>query len=283
MGIAGWGTDQELEALLREGVRYQPDVVAYQFCSNDVTDIVQPGVKPFGVEPKQKPFQYFLGEGGEVVRRELPWPPGPGPTWQERVKEVLLSSCLLDNLNRLRLQALSYWRTGAPGLTAADKERFVLGNKVMRPDPVSPYFIYPASTAQETKELRAAWALLEALMLKMKGVAEAHGAEFLVFSASECEAGRRWRLKWDYMQTDGQRDFISSGGKQYPMDFRWPTKKMDAICRRHGVPFIKPVREYEPFEYDPHANEKGNLAMAEDVVDFLQGWDGFRRKVASQR
>src|SRR5205814_1109641 len=35
IGYGGWSTDQELEALLREGLAYKPDLVVLQFCVND--------------------------------------------------------------------------------------------------------------------------------------------------------------------------------------------------------------------------------------------------------
>jgi len=42
IGACGWGTDQLLEALMAEGLKYEPDLVIYQFCDNDIFDNLEP-------------------------------------------------------------------------------------------------------------------------------------------------------------------------------------------------------------------------------------------------
>ena len=66
MGYGGWGTDQQLEALKLEGIRYQPDLFINQFTANDLSD------NQFykqGSNRRKKPFAYHL-EDGEAVRRK---------------------------------------------------------------------------------------------------------------------------------------------------------------------------------------------------------------------
>jgi lysophospholipase L1-like esterase len=38
IAYGGWGTDQELEALINEGLRFKPNLIIVQFCKNDITD-----------------------------------------------------------------------------------------------------------------------------------------------------------------------------------------------------------------------------------------------------
>lgn len=67
IGLGGWGTDQELEALRLEGLSYAPDVVVLEYTSND------PGDNLVSLETGLKPFRYELGPGRSLVRRENPY------------------------------------------------------------------------------------------------------------------------------------------------------------------------------------------------------------------
>jgi len=60
ISYCGWDTGQELEALKREGVRFKPDLVIAQFCTNDLTviDCLNEKVKPDDL--LDKPFCYKL-------------------------------------------------------------------------------------------------------------------------------------------------------------------------------------------------------------------------------
>ena len=42
IGVGAWGTDQSLEVLKREGIKYKPDFVIYQFCENDLDNNLLP-------------------------------------------------------------------------------------------------------------------------------------------------------------------------------------------------------------------------------------------------
>ena len=53
MGYGGWGTDQEYEALIHSGVKFKPNLLISQYCSND----------PAAGESPRKPFYYTLDNG----------------------------------------------------------------------------------------------------------------------------------------------------------------------------------------------------------------------------
>jgi lysophospholipase L1-like esterase len=67
IGLGGWGTDQELEALRLEGLSYEPDLVVVQFCSNDPRD------NQVTLKEARKPFRYELGPSGSLLRLNNPW------------------------------------------------------------------------------------------------------------------------------------------------------------------------------------------------------------------
>lgn len=69
MSYGGWSTDQQLEALRREGLRYDPDLVVLQFTTND------PGENIFSPDPRgrktaKKPFYYKISGDGKLTRHE---------------------------------------------------------------------------------------------------------------------------------------------------------------------------------------------------------------------
>jgi hypothetical protein len=71
IGYGMWGTDQQLEALALEGLRYRPNVVLVQFCGNDLADNIY--YLPRGKRPRGlKPFYYTLDAAGELVRTPNP-------------------------------------------------------------------------------------------------------------------------------------------------------------------------------------------------------------------
>jgi lysophospholipase L1-like esterase len=62
LGVEGYGTDQQLLVLLDEGLRYGPDVVILNFCSNDVVNNALDKDHQDGRTPKP----YFTLEAGEL-------------------------------------------------------------------------------------------------------------------------------------------------------------------------------------------------------------------------
>ena len=71
MGYGGWGTDQELVALKRSGLAYEPDIVISQFDTNDLIDNVVS-------DPNfPKPFRFEVVNGELNMRavqpRPVPW------------------------------------------------------------------------------------------------------------------------------------------------------------------------------------------------------------------
>ena len=66
LGYGGWGTDQALVALEKEGIRYQPDIVISQFSSNDLTE----NLSLKGIHKHNKPFTAYILDDQLVIWRE---------------------------------------------------------------------------------------------------------------------------------------------------------------------------------------------------------------------
>jgi len=106
IAYAGWGTDQELEALINEGVKYKPNLIIVQFCTNDLTDndyyrLAQKD--PLHKYLGWKPFYYTL-EAGVLVRHINPFFEVEKPAHFSSIKELLWSV-----LGRLELPRLFYF------------------------------------------------------------------------------------------------------------------------------------------------------------------------------
>lgn len=78
IAYGGWGTDQELEALVNEGLAYKPNLVVVQFCKNDLTDnsyyyrATVTKDADFQSLAAWKPFYYDFDEQGSLRRNLNP-------------------------------------------------------------------------------------------------------------------------------------------------------------------------------------------------------------------
>ncbi|MBW2662255.1 MAG: SGNH/GDSL hydrolase family protein [Deltaproteobacteria bacterium] len=88
IAYGGWGTDQQLEALKNEGLKYKPKLAIIQFCSNDLDNNMY-----FANENEErkgwKPFYYTINDNDQLSRHKNPyfmkkW------NWKDRIKFQIL-------------------------------------------------------------------------------------------------------------------------------------------------------------------------------------------------
>ena len=265
MGVYAWGTDHELEALQKVGIKYSPDIVVYQFTPNDVINNTLPNeaTQPNSLTARKR-FRYEIIKGSLKKIRLNPAAKGV-PTAKIKMRTILLRSALIYNLNIVRHKI------------ASRSPKNPYRHPPLYYNPLSDYFMF--SPDKESKKIREAWKLLEALVMKMKLVSEQNGAEFMIFGVAG-ESGRRlWHLRAKRFQTDGTSDFIMIDGQRYPFDFKRPFTNLSEICKRNKIPLIKPIRQYERYTNDGHPNRTGNQRMAQDIVEFLLAWEPFTRRL----
>jgi hypothetical protein len=262
IGVGGWGPDQELEALRNEGIRYGPDIVVYQFCSNDVINLDPPppvrGDLSLGLH---KPFRYRL-EGERLVRLDRASAEAarfPGP-WG--IVRLLRHSTLFRSIEDLV-------PTEAPTVPNPRIERITSSSVVAR---------FGVEEARKPWS-RVGWRLLEALVGEMNAVARAHGAKLVVFSEAGEDGLRRHLLRRRQMASDERGDFVRVGDRRLAIDLGMPLELLRGICERQGIPLIAPRRDYERFRSDWHATRAGNESMADDIVEFLANWPPYRGRV----
>ncbi|TAN51583.1 MAG: SGNH/GDSL hydrolase family protein, partial [Rhodospirillales bacterium] len=93
MSYGGWSTDQELEAFINEGRKYQPDLVVVQFTVNDIGE----NLNAAGGN-RLKPFSYALTESGILKRSAnaaFAMSQGQETTFRYWLKEAVSSSEIL--------------------------------------------------------------------------------------------------------------------------------------------------------------------------------------------
>jgi hypothetical protein len=275
IGIAGWGTDQELEALKVEGIKYSPDIVIYQFSRNDITDILMPCEHTAqGDKSLTKPFKYEIANGVLLKKKLAPKIDEFSPL-QNKIKKIMLKSAIIYHLNNLKYRLK----------IKSTKKHLVKPDYIMDLwndiDPCHPHFVL--AIVNESDEIKKGYLLLETLVLEMKNIAEKKGSRFIIFSKDGEEGQHQFFKTWKIIQTDKDGfDFIIRHGSRYNIDWKRPQKNLVSICRRNNIPLIKPNRSYKTYKLDYHPNVEGNKDMALDIVDFLIKQKEFLRLFGNQ-
>lgn len=277
IGVGGWGTDQELEALQAEGLKYNLDFVIYQFSANDITDNLFPMERlPLDEIQWKKVFKYKLING--ALNKIKLNPKIESNMTTHKMKNFLLASALIYNLNNAKNKIGSYLK-----MKLFPKQygyESMITKHWWDKYPINPLdTYYRHNSVEQSDRYKEGWKLLEALIVQFKHICDQNNVKFIVFSA-EGENGKRvWEIKWDRIRTDGVEDFVILNEKKYLVDTKSPLNELARICRKYNIPLIEPKREYQRYDYDPHPNKIGNYMMARDIVDFLVGFEPFLNKV----
>jgi GDSL-like Lipase/Acylhydrolase family len=253
MGYGGWGTDQELVALKRSGLSYEPDIVISQFDTNDLIDNVvsDPNL------PKPFRFEVINGELNlrTVQPRPVPW-----------LKNFLLKSHVVFYANSARWaisKRISQFRKEGERQVKEKTNESPSGK-----NPTDQYFVWHMSQ-RGGPDIETAWLLYEKLIEEMKRSSEQKRAIFILFNGVEkgllAWAKRAGRIVEDETGHDG----VLWDGKFYPIYYLRHVERLQEIAGRIGVSLIPTNRIYTRFINDSHSNIEGNRRMAEDIFDFL--------------
>ena len=248
MGVAGWGTDQELLWLRDEGLRLQPDVVVLCFYINDLID----NRSPLRWGTPKTTFRLRADQALERVPPPPPPPPAPGggPALRgERLDDWLVSHLRLYALLRPRVVALAVRR----GWVAAEEG-------------LDGYLGYFRRTA--TGREQAEWDLALAELGEMARLVRAAGARPVVFvvpTKVQVEPGVRARLLASYGLEERDFDF----GKVDDILADWG--------RRERVPVYSPRLEMAReaasrplyYRYDGHWNRDGHRVAGAALARLL--------------
>ena len=205
-GTGGYSTDQELLFFQNEGKKYQPDLTILTFSLNNVLynslTAISSWYKPL--------FELKTGEL-RLTRVPVPRPEEP-PHYKIRrflKSRSYVSKFLYDKISRSSFYLfLNRW-----GLT-----RF--------PDQFRVWQI------NETAQIRDSWKLTEALLVKLRQEVELSGSRFVIFYVPVAASvyPEAWQEKQNkYGLSDTEWDPLRD------------SRRLEEICRRHGIDFVNPV------------------------------------------
>lgn len=296
ISCGGWGTDHELEALVTEGIQYQPDLIICQFTLNDLTDIIR--------SDSVSPFNYYLNDNNKLKRRAVKSFNKSNET--SLSKKIISKSEILKRLYAMYIsnkykEEYSFASHGVVykvheneiGVMADlfGEDRFneikeVLlsySNQTLTKDTIeliledhgfsgskdtilkilqNNYFDdhWNSTTyfceAQDTSHRK--WKLYEALIKQMQTEAKAIDAEFAILVTTE-EGSYEWEAEWFRIKND------STNRSNYLAHM----EIIQDICSRNNIHYIPNSVHYKTFTNDPHKNELGHQQVATDVFNYM--------------
>jgi len=292
LAYSAWGTDQEVEALEQEGMRYHPDAVVIHFCGNDLTDnlLWRQGGK-FG---ERRPFYYDIGPDGAARRNANP---GYKLSRAKLVQEFFFRHSEVVKRAYGGWKALLALRKGRFELTPGQVAlmRLWLGDRasdafaddlrrLKNPDEamiaavihrhgledVAPDLLRMAErvNAQEGDvgsmwraefgQSDEQWRLFFALARRAKALAEAGGARLLI--SSDYEDGRwNWDVDWHHVAATAE----------VKERYLRPNEILRRFTAEEGIRFVEPRHQIIRTRNDAHPNIVGNDAIARNILEAL--------------
>jgi GDSL-like Lipase/Acylhydrolase family len=249
-GVSGYGTDNELLFFMREGWKYQADLVLLVFnTSNDILENHYGLMRGTHFPYPDKP--HFVLEDGRLVPRDLPL--REKPALSRAVSAVQRSLARHSALYRL-LPAI---HVGMPGAAQAAPPMPFPGGTL----PPEVYLVdYPEPWSE-------AWRITRGLVLRLRQAVEARGSRFavVVINAKEEVAERRWR--WTL--------FANPAMKAFEWDVDKPNRLITSFLARRGIATIPLLEVFRThfretntsgfYEWDVHWAPSGH-ALAADAI-----------------
>lgn len=303
IAYGAWGTDQKLEALKNEGLRYKPDLVLLQYTANDVKFNVEHDPQSLGA---RKPFVYRLDGDGRLVREDNARPgaggrPG-GAGVLKRLKRVLMHSEVLARLYGLYAMSRHIY--------APQRDRYVAGDDQIRRvrlilglDDEHPLLTYlesqqgePIPAAELADAIHRSGLATDAdLIMRIcenRWFNQSSNAVSLDVTAPDTN-GEDWQLFFALIKEI--RDRTRAAGADLALfadidetGFDWavhwglsrdtaanrsnylaPREAVEAYARAAGIAIVPNAVPHVRSRNDPHQNVEGTTAMAENVFRFL--------------
>jgi len=205
LGVRAYGTDQSLLLLKYLGMAFQPDIVVYTFCINDIRDNAKRTGKPYfeiddadttRLVTRGYPVSYVGTEGRRTA----------GPVWKYSLV-----------YRTFGLAVSKFGKLSSDGGTGLPlEEHFEL----------TPYKV----TYEEHEAAR--WRVTRRLVGEMRAVASAGGAEFLVVE----------NLHLPEIDTDAASKLTASYGGEAGFDFDKVTRLFEGFADDTGVAFVSLAR-----------------------------------------
>jgi lysophospholipase L1-like esterase len=307
IAYSGWDTDQELEALKREGLLYKPGLVISQFCTNDLDSFAclsDEAKKSFEL---QRPFYYKLDENNTLIKCKNDLFYLKYGFWYA-VKAAMLKSEILKrcyyflSIYKLKKEGINIMNqnsTYSINDNALNRFRLVFG--IEQNDDV----------IAELKKNNHSHISRNKLMQIISACNKVHDLEkalrifedrwFNLYWSEANFRGRQpnpkqcqWKLyfalikEMDRLARENGADlaiFSENDLGHYEWEVYWgrvedsdiarknylsPTTLIKEFAQREKISMVPNRNKYTRARNDPHPNIRGNMAMAEDLYIFLK-------------
>ncbi len=294
-----WGTDQQLEALRIEGLRYSPDLIILQFCTNDLNENLY-----YRYAPDLKPFFYDFDSNNKLVRYKNELWFQKKLNGKDKIRVIIDKSEILKRIYGLCI----HYRRKIP---SKNKKYNVTQKKInqmkLAVKKINPIFLdwlqKQINTNIKEKDLMNSinfyreksfsdtimrifekrwfndyweedsffpeypdtksreWKLYFALLTKAQKLAVEANAEFAVFSDNEI-GHYEWGIYWYRISSDE----VSMA------NYLAPSNIIQHFCEDNGIGFIKNTHKHTRARNDPHPNIDGNYAMALNIYEYLMAY-----------
>lgn len=284
-GVGGWGTDQEAIFYVAEGFRYNPELVLLAFfIRNDAVNNYGPLEIARNGGRQQKEFFTFSAPG-ELV---------PPPVQAEVETEVQLTSAAQGNPVAAETDAApppllsladTLWRWSAlyrfvmpylrdiPAVVQRVGPSGILGGEAViratNPTTPIPFFVYQSPPDEE---FTSAWALTEAIILRLRAEVEQRGSKLAVVLIAAPE--QLYPVEWE--QTAAANPAL----QQVNLDLESPNRRLGQFLESAGIPTLdllpvfraaaaQPETPRLHFRHDQHWTEAGHRLAAEAIHKFV--------------
>ena len=314
ISYSGWSTSQQLEALEKEGMKYKPDVVVVNFCENDlVENSIHLDKSKFAT---RIPFFHQVSADGKLVRRDNPRFAVEQNLFSRKyllskfeiLKRLWLIRLFLKDLKKKKhifasgqklLIRLALFESHLNSSLEKIPKDFELELENMRNHEMTlselKFFLNRFELSEKTQKgiiritnnldflrefngtgfydvLKISsynWNLYTHLMRKMRSIAQ-HGNAELVLTTDRGQGGLNWQRYW-FAAPQGD-----TGRKSYFM----MTEKLKSFSKTNGIMFADPSKNDQRAMNDPHLNEDGHRAKAQNLYNFLM--KNFKKEIQAR-
>jgi len=298
LAYGGWGTDQQLEALVKEGLSYGPNLVILQFTTNDISD--NQTVSGPAPEDCTKPFFYTIIDG-KLRRNENQCFASRKDSLKDKIKWVISKSEILKRAYGLYLAkrlvdvhggGYSVSENKIDNLKVAfgldresgflddlqqfshspNKSRIVrliddhhLGEnkigilRVLEDRWFNRYWKQSNFSPEAPKVDNPGWKLFFGLLLEISKQVENSGAKLAILSDNEI-GHYDWDVYW----------FRVKNHQQTMENYLAPTGLIRQFATANGIDFIENRIGVTRARNDPHPNIQGNIDMARNILNYLK-------------
>lgn len=294
-GVGGWGTDQEAIFYVAEGFRYNPQLVLLAFfIRNDAVNNYKPLEVARNGGSQQKEF-FSLSADGQLIVPPLEQPsklasgsPGIGPAGGLPMgagPDPAASSQFSDGGPPLLFLSDDLWRTSAlyrfltpylrdiPAVTRRLGPSGILGGEAVirarHPATPIPFFVYQSPP---DARFEAAWALTEAIIMRLRDEVGKRGARLavVIIGAPEQVSPQAW-----------ERTLAANPAMQgLTWDLEAPNRRLNKFLEAEHIPHLdllpvfrqaasQPNAPALHFRHDQHWTAAGHRLAAQAIGDFL--------------